>query len=288
MSCPRVSALLVASLAASTVPAVAAPDVPSELTELSPSTLEPHEVRIGLTDVGIGLWGSKLLERIEVSTHHFLWGLWGFGLPTYDGHAKFEFWREDNLSLSMGIGRTQVDLRPLLHIRTDDMSKEMRFTVTPIEGWAAYRISDQTRITAGLVYTAVSAGAHTNVGPIDELGGAVGTSNLEILATAQQRVSRHWTLIGGGRMLAYQKQWAELRVAVGEGDGEPMASNTTYVEGDLLKVGRTYAVSLAAHYAREHFNLRFGIEYGNLHIPYLNLVVPIHGPMPSLDVYWRF
>jgi len=260
-----------------------------ELTERSPSTLEPHEIRIGLTDIGIGLWGTKLLDRIEVSSHPIVWATWAADLPSYDVRAKFEFWREDDFAMSVASGITSIDLRPLVNASTDnDGSTELAFRVIPIEGWAGYRLTDRLRITAGAMYTSVSLSGHTEAGPIDELGGAVGTSNLEFLGTAQLRVSRSWNLIAGARVLGYQAQYAVVRGAemVGSAD-QGTATNETRAEGDALGVGGAWQASLAAHLARPHFNLRFGVEYGNYHVPVVNLVLPSRGWMPTLDIYWR-
>lgn len=260
-----------------------------ELTESSPSTLEPHEVRIGLFDVGIGLWGTELLERMEVSSHPIVWATWARDLPSYDVRAKFEFWREGNLALSVASGITSIDLRPLVNASTaSDSKSELAFRIVPVEGWAAYRINDRLRLTAGVVYTSVSLSGHTEAGPIDELGGALGTSNLEYHATAQFRVSRSWNLIAGGRLLGYQAQYASVRGAemVGSADqGE--VSNETRAEGDALGVGGAWQASLSMHLARPHFNLRFGLEYGNHHVPVVNLVLPSRGILPTFDLYWR-
>lgn len=129
----------------------------------------------------------------------------------------------------------------------------------------------------------------TEAGPIDELGGALGTSNLEIHGTLQRRVSRSWTLIGGARVLGYQKQWAEVRVAEMVGSDESgEVSNTTRIEGDAIPVGRAFAVNLAAHLAWGRFNLRLGIEAGNYHLPFVNFVLPQRGVLPTADLYWRF
>ncbi|HEY5947372.1 MAG TPA: hypothetical protein VIV40_17835 [Kofleriaceae bacterium] len=260
-----------------------------ELTERSPSTLNPHEVRIGLFDVGIGLWGTKLLERIEVTSHPIVWATWAGDLPSYDVRAKFEFWREDNFALSVASGITSIDLRPLVNASTDsDTNTELAFRVIPIEGWAGYRINDRLRVTAGAVYTSVSLSGHTEAGPIDELGGAIGTSNLELHGTTQLRVSRSWNLIAGARVLAHQAQYASVRGAemVGAAD-QGTVSNETRAEGDAFGVGGAWQASLAAHLARPHFNLRFGLEYGNHHVPLVNLVLPSRGIMPTLDLYWR-
>jgi hypothetical protein len=251
----------------------------AELTEDSPSTLNPREVRIGLTDVGVGLWGHELLERIEVSTHHFMWGAWAFGVPAYDVRAKFEFWRDHRLSLAVAGEIMQVDLLPL--VGGDETMNELTFRVVPIEAWAGYTVNDRVRLTAGVVYTSVALRGATQSGPIDELGGTVGTSNLEWRATAQYQASKRWYLIGGARVLGYQSQWAKGTASEGS------TTNETTVEGDALGVGHAWTINAAAHLAMKHFNLRLGVEYGNYHVPFVNFVAHQRGFLPMLDLYWR-
>lgn len=274
--------LIPALLAAAAAPVSAG----GELTEQSPSTLEPREVRLGLFDVGIGLWGSKLLERIEISTHHLVWASRFGDLPSYDARIKFEFWREDKLSLAVSAERMHVDLLPLatrLGGSMQEPATELSFNVTPLEAWGAYRVTDRLRVTSGLVYTSVELTGRTEAGPIPELAGSVGTSNLEWSASAQYHVSRSWYLISGVRVLGYQRQWADAS------GGDAMSnSGGVHVEGDPLALGHAWGTNVAAHLMRRHFNLRLGVEYGNYHIPIVNFVAPQRGFLPTLDLYWRF
>jgi hypothetical protein len=64
-------------------------------------------------------------------------------------------------------------------------------------------------------------------------------------------------------------------------------SNETRAEGDALGVGGAWTANIAFHLAKPHFNLRLGLEYGNYHVPMLNLVLPSRGWMPTFDLYWR-
>ena len=69
--------------------------------------------------------------------------------------------------------------------------------------------------------------------------------------------------------------------------GSADVSNETRAEGDVLHAGGAWNASLALHLARPHFNLRLGVEYGNYHIPMINLVLPGRGWLPMFDLYWR-
>jgi len=253
----------------------------SELMEWSPSTLQPHEVRLGAGVVGLGLWGNKLLDRIEIDTIPAVYGINVTGARAYDVSGKFEFWHEDNLSLSIGAGVTSVDLSQLLGSGSD----QLRFRVVPIEGWAGYRLNDRLRLTGGVVYTDVDLLGGTKAGPIDELGGAIGSSTVQAFASVQYRLSKSWHVIAGARVLAHQQEYVDATVASSNDMGT--LSNTTMAKGDAIGAGRAWAGSLAFHYAGKHYNLRLGLEYGNYQVPVLNLVSADRGIAPMFSMYWR-
>jgi hypothetical protein len=242
-----------------------------EITEASPYTLEPHEVRLGVTDVGVGLFGYDLLRRIEVGTRPIAWVPAALGVPSYDVHAKFELWRDPHLSLAVAAEHLRVNL-----------GDDARFVVTPLEGWAGLRLGSRVRLNGGAVYTSVAVRGSTTEGPVDELGGAVGTSNLMVRASLDVRISDTIHLIAGGRFVPWQAQWVQASGQDGDTTGSGMVSS------DLMDVsGRAWATSGEIHVARKHLNLRAGVEYGNYAVPIVNFVANKRGWMPVLDLYWR-
>lgn len=249
-----------------------------ELTEWSSSTLEPKEVRVGLGDIGIGLWGTELAERVEIRLHPIVYTTWAGGIPTYDLAAKFEFWREPRFSLSMAAGITQVNLGRFLN---SDDDGDLAFRVIPVEGWGTVRINDRLRATLGGVFTGVQLRARTRETGIDDLGGAVGTSNFEWRASLQYQLSRSWHVMGMGRLL----QWEDLSAEAGGQEGDTMGGASAST--DLLSFGDAFTVGAAAHYAGPHFNLRLGFEWGNYHVPFVNFIAPQRGLLPVLDLYFR-
>ena len=257
-----------------------------EIVEASPSTLEPGEVRVGLSDVSIGLFGHDLLRRIEVGTRPIAWLPNAAGLPSYDVRGKFELWRDPHLSLAVAAEHMLVDLSSL----ADDVRDGARasFFVTPLEGWAGLRLG-RVRLNAGVVYTRVAVRGQTSAGPVEQVRGTVGTSTVQTRGNLELRLGRTWHLVLGGRFVPWQQQYAEARgagdVDVG-GDGE--VSNTTRGESDLMDVsGRGWSGSAELHLTWPHTNLRAGVEYGNYALPIVNFVTAERGWMPVVDLYWR-
>lgn len=263
-SLPLVATLLLAPTITSANPVI----------DNTPYTLDTGDVRVGLRSIDVGLGGHPLLERIDVGTYPLAWLALAGGADTYNVHGKFEFWRDETLSLSIGAGVLSVDLEPL------DVPAE--FFIVPIEGWAGVRATDRLTVIGGVVYTDVELTAGDEVGPIDELRGAVGTSSMQLHAALRYRLSTRTELVLDGRYVAYQRQRAQAMVEEGNVD------NTTTYEDDLLDLGHAFAVGLSAHWSWERFNLRLGAEYGNMNIPGVNFVVPERLPTPRFDFYWVF
>ncbi len=263
--------------------AVAAADR-GEITEASPATLEPGEVRVGLSDVAVGLFGHDLLRRIEIGTRPIAWLPNAGGLASYDVRGKFELWRDPHLSLAVAAEHMLVDLTPF--VEGADADARASFFVTPLEGWAGLRLG-RVRINTGAVYTRVGLRGMTNTTTIDELGGAVGSSTVQLRGNVEVGLSRTVHLVLGGRYVPWQQQYAEAGGSerVGE-NGE--VSNTTRGEADLMSVsGRAWSASAELHFTWPHLNLRLGAEYGNYSTPVINFVTSTRGFMPTVDLYWR-
>ena len=259
-----------------------------EITEQTPYTLEPAEVRVGLSDVSVGLFGHDLLRRMEVGTRPIAWFPNLVGLSSYDVRAKFELWRDPVLSIGVAAEHLRVDFSNWMD---DSPADEGHFLITPLEGWVGARLG-RVRVNGGLVYTAVSAHGNASTDTIDELGAAAGTSSAQIRANVDIAVSPAVHLIAGGRYTPWQQQWGEASGSehVGEGGDGPEGdvSNTTRGEGDLMNVGgKAWSTSAEVHLTLEHFNLRLGVEYGYYTIPIVNFVVSEKGFMPVADLYWR-
>jgi hypothetical protein len=142
------------------------------------------------------------------------------------------------------------------------------------------------RVNLGAVYTYVNVGGGGEAGPIDDLGGSLGSSNLEWRANVQVPVYGWLSFVAGGQLLGWQEQWVSVVASEEAGPGE--ASNTTEYRGDVLQAGDAWAVNGSLHLHARRFNLRLGATYGNYHVPIVNLVAPQRGWLPIVDLYWRF
>src|SRR5207302_11492813 len=114
-------------------------------------------------------------------------------------------------------------------------------------------------------------------GRLTGMGGTLSGSNAELYGAAQLHLGGPFYAIGGVRTVAWEASDIEMNA---DGVGKANGGDRTAAEG-------AWAVSAAMHLAERHFNLRLGVEYGNYHVPLLNLVTPDRGVMPMLDVYWR-
>ena len=269
-----------ASLALAALPAGEAHAERGEITEQTPYTLQPREVRVGLTDVSLGLFGHPLLRRTEIGTRPIAWIPSLLGVPSYDVRAKVELWRDADLSLAVGVEHMRVDRSAFL--KDEENGSKATFSITPIEGWAGIRLGERLRLNGGGIFTVVSFDGETMRGPLDKLGGAVGTSNLQVRGNLDFKVSPAIHLIAGGQWIVAQKQYVE---AMGEEGG---GTGTSKVEYDLMGLGdKAWSASGELHVTWAHTNLRLGLEYGYYSVPLVNFVVPVKGYMPVLDLYWR-
>ncbi len=259
-----------------------------EIQEASPSTLEPGEVRIGVSDVSIGLFGHDLLRRFEIGTRPIAWLPNAADAPSYDVRAKFELWRDEHLSLAVAAEHMLVDLTPLLADRVD--GARASFFVTPLEGWVGLRLGP-VRLNGGAVYTRVGLRGATDELVLDELGGAVGTSTVQVRGNLEIAATRTIHLVLGGRFVPWQRQYVEAggseEVDAGVGD-DTVVSGGVRGESDLMSVsGRAWSVSAEVHFTWSWTNLRIGAEYGNYSIPIVNFVTAQRGWLPVFDLYWR-
>jgi hypothetical protein len=244
----------------------------SEPTEWSPSVLGNSEVRIGPGTAGIGL-----LDRFEVDTHPIVYTALAAGGSAYDVHGKLMLVHTYLIDASIGAGITSIAFGD----GAPDMpnTDTLKIRAIPVEGWASVHPVPRVRLSAGTVYTDIDASGHTSMdfGRLTGIGGTFSGSNVELYGAAQVRVARKLYAIAGVRTVVWEASDIEMSP---DGGGKANAGDRTAAEG-------AWAASVAVHLTDTHFNLRLGLEYGNYHVPLLNLVTPDRGWMPVLDVYWR-
>lgn len=247
----------------------------TETLEWSPSVLDRGEVRVGPGTVGVGLW-----DRLELDTHPIVYSAYAAGASAYDVSGKLEVLRTKLFAASLGVGVTNVALGD--GSTTDPNADTLVLRVVPVSAWAAVKPIDRLRLTAGVVYADVAARGHTtmDIGSVTGAGGTFAGSNAEVYASAQVGMGRGWSAFVGFRGLA----WADSDIDVtamtdaGEKSGHP--TGQTAASG-------AWAASAAVHLTQGSFNLRLGVEYGNYHVPIVDLVAAQRGWLPVVDVYWR-
>lgn len=249
------------------------------ITEDTAYVLEPKQVRIGLWKSEIGLWGADALERTTIGTSHIPWiaGLLGSG--TYNVHVKHEWKRTSHYSVSLGAGLTRIDGAAF-------ELPDSGVTVIPLDVTATTQLGRRVTLAAGLAHTLVRINhAAGQLGPIDELDGAIGTTTTQAHARAIVRVFDRLLVELGARSVITQ----DLHASISGEAGDMTVTNTTEVEmADVFDLRGAVSVSAVAHLKLGAFHLRAGAEYGNVNIPYLNFVLPHKTWVPRFDVFVRF
>ncbi len=244
----------------------------------SPYTLDPTEVRVGLQTVEVGLWGHPLLELLDLGVSPLTYLAYGAGIKAASVHGKYEMYRDDTLSLSVSAGVNWLDFR--------DVGVPARFFALPLAVYTGVRLSNSLTLTAGLTHTKVKLRAEGKVGPIDKLGGAVGTESLLIRSALLYRLSNRTLLSVDIRYAGFQSQFAEAEV-------DPNTDNDkdgvyARVESDLIGGEKSFTFGTQVHWSWKRFNLELGVEYGTYVIPLINFIVPTKTIAPRVDFYWRF
>lgn len=270
MKAPSLAVLLAALPGLVAAPGVARADHTADERVISetPFTLRPGEVSIGLTSIDVGLGGHPLLERFDVGTNPWLWGANMFGLRAYNGHVKYEHYRDDHLSLSTAAGFTRFSV------------PGASLTLVPIEAFGAVMTGDLTFVLGGTYTSTLVRGDMSlteDVGAFAEAG----VSSVVGKASTIYRRSQRTAYILAARVLASQV----LESTAGAG-GE-MIEGGAAVRADLAPADLAYSVAGSVHWSWPTFNLELGLRYGNQSIPWINMVTSARFLMPFADLYWR-
>jgi hypothetical protein len=93
-------------------------------------------------------------------------------------------------------------------------------------------------------------------------------------------MGRGWSAFVGFRGLAWTDSDIDVTAMTDDGSRSGHPTGQTAASG-------AWAASAAVHLAQGSFNLRLGVEYGNYHVPIVDLVAVQRGWLPVVDVYWR-
>ena len=129
----------------------------------------------------------------------------------------------------------------------------------------SYRFDDKLTLSGSTAYTEVRVDGTVNTEAFEgALQGAV--DNFQLTATLEWRVSRVTAFVFHARYLLFQRVFAD-----GGGTLHPDEFTTVDVEGavetDAFDVTGAFSVVPSVFFSWGHFNLRFGVGYGNWECP---------------------
>ncbi len=231
-------------------------------------TLRENEWKIGLWSVEYGAWGV-----LDVGTY---WAPWFVNI--FSLNLKYKFWSNEDWAVAARLGFVRWDLSTLSADAT------AIFSIIPVELLGSYRISENWRTSASLLYTQVAVEGDFES---DDYQGAAAVSNLQLTSTTEWRLSQVWALYGRVNFLAYQ-----VAKATADATFQPDEFTDVQVVGgaktDAVDVQNAVSLVVGFSASWEIFNFRMGAGYGNYVVPAVNFVLPSKSPIVELDMYWRW
>jgi hypothetical protein len=244
------------------------------ITDETAYTLRKHDVRLGIWKAQYGLFDS----------FHFGTYLWPWVFRVANLHAKWRYYCDDPLALSVQLGIFRLDTEQLRDVDEDAGSAVL--TAVPLELGGSYRFDDRWTLGAAFSYTEFKLeGELKNEDFEGAAEGAV--DNFQLTTTLEWRYTRvtaftlHYRylllqrLAGGGDVVFYPDEFTTVEVH---------GAATT----DALDFKAAFSITASAVFSWETFNLRAGLGYGNYNVPGINVVLPVKILYPSLDLYWIF
>jgi hypothetical protein len=250
------------------------------ITDDTPFVLAPGEVRLGLGRIQAGV-PIDALAGLEIGTMVIPWAGWFFDLKTANGHAEYQFLEAGPFAASVGAG-----------LFVAKMTKEKhpgRFLGVPLSLLGAYRLSPRFILSGGVQGVYLHAdGSYDERGKHEgQLQGAVAAHSLSLQTQLEWQLSRHFSLVGGGRLLGYTRAHgaahADIRI---NDDTQLMAFGTGSIHYAEKGVGSLFGGYV--HWTAGHFHARLGGWYGNYSIPGIYFILPKPMFVPEVDLFVRF
>jgi hypothetical protein len=265
-------ALALSSVLAATsfAPLASAHHTPEQrITDDTAYTLPKGTLRLGLWKQQWGPW-----DRLTLGTYLLPWVL-----RFANAHLKWRFYGSDPLAFSASIGATRFVPKDLA-----EGAGTAQLVIVPVELLGSYRFDDRWTGTLGGTYTAV-----TLKGTYDpaELEGMAAVNNLQLLASAELRLTRVTAFVLTARYLAFQNTNGRLSTTL-RPDPYTTVELQSVASTNALDFPFAFSVVPSVVFSWSTFNLRFGLGYGNYTVPMLNLVLPQKTVVPDLDLYWVF
>jgi hypothetical protein len=265
-------AMAVAALVSLAPRAQADHDEISRATDDTAYTLEGGRLRVGLWKVQYGVF-----DFATVGTYTLPWVV-----LAATAHAKLRLISEDPITAAVQVGFAYFDSARLRAL--DASAGRAIVTALPLEAYVSYRVDETFTLGAGAGYTEVGVdGALWS----DAFAGAGegASDNLQLIASAEVRLSRVFALVVIGRWLLLQRVFGRAK-----GTLHPDAFTTVVVNGDAaaseFSVRDAYSVVPSVHMSWGWFNLRVGVGYGNFNVPLVNFVLPDRTLIPELDLFF--
>ena len=248
----------------------------SEWVRGSPYTLKGGELSLGLVD-----WDVGITDEVTVGTHPALWagGPW-FGNPVANAKLKVRDWFHEQLAVSAMASFAYLDGGRLAN---DLISKDAdaRLFVLDTRMDAAWRSNHALSIGASVDFT--FANLSGSRGFDSALGNAV-ENTLRLTGWGEWRFSRVIALKLNSRLLLFGSPPTgrlQFRAA------SSVAVDARVSFANVAPVG-AWAVWPELEFSWQHVNLMFGVGYGYLAVPNVDVTLNQRGLLLTGDFFVRF
>jgi len=235
-------------------------------------TLQAREWRFGVWDIA---WGPT--GWLTVDTY-----VWPWLKKVVNVSAKLRLWAGDAWALSARLGYFRVNAQDL----APDASPVI-FHVVPVELAASWRFAPSWELSVTGVYTPI---VQKGVYDADDFKGAAGYTNTQLAWALEWRLNERWALFLRARHLLHMQVGGKLEQTWAVDAYTTIQTQGAASSQDVGDLGfpRTFQIVPGFAYSRASFNLELGLGYGNLHVPGVNVFLPIRWPVPQVDVAWRW
>jgi len=263
---------LAAFLALRPAPARAFHDEREHVVDYTAHTMAAGDLRVGVWDVGWAPWGWLTLDTYT----------WPWLKKIANASAKFRIWGDDAWTLGAKLGFLTVNLH--------DLSSEadpVRFHVIPVEVAVSRRFGPEWELSVAGVYTPI---VQKGTYDASAFHGAAGYTNTQLTLALEWRLNERWALFVRSRHLVKLQVSGKVVTTVTVDPYTSIETQASGASGDLAGMGfpQTFQVVPGFAWSRAVFNLEVGLGYGHVHVPGVNVFVPVRWLAPQLDVYWRW
>lgn len=228
--------------------------------------------KIGLFSVEYGF-----TDDLQMITWPFWWHILApnFGL-------EWRFVNTDIFDMSFGATGLYVSTRLLTLIF--DTLPIADIIIVPADLAGSFVLHEDWTLTVGGLFTGVQLFGSFND---DDFVGAAAVSNLQAHTTLEWKINPTVALTLHGRYLIFQttKVASEVDLPIDDFTSIHAAGVAT---SDIFDFPHAFQIVPGVHLSWETFNLTAGLGWGNYIIPAINFVLPRRGPVPQVDIYWRF